>query len=78
MLCIFRVYDIEIACKAPIRFRFPLFQTLHWFAAERLVEDLRDMNSQGSRCQEQLIRGIRALASALKNWSMEKEVRSKE
>lgn len=34
------------------------------------------MNSQGSRCQEQLIRGVRALVSALKTWSLEKDVRS--
>ncbi len=63
-----------MASKAPIRFRFPSFQTLHWFAAERIVEDLRDMNSKGSRCQEQFIRGIRALAAALKSWTIEKDV----
>ncbi|EFX82823.1 hypothetical protein DAPPUDRAFT_302352 [Daphnia pulex] len=68
-----KIYNIEVASKAPIRFRFPSFQTLHWFAAERIVEDLRDMNSKGSRCQEQFIRGIRALAAALKSWTIEKD-----
>jgi hypothetical protein len=32
------------------------------------------MNSKGSRCQEQFIRGIRALAAALKSWTIEKDV----
>lgn len=72
-----RVYNIEVASKAPIRFRFPMFQTIHWFAAERLVEDLRDMSRKGSRCPEQLIRGVRALATALRNWTLEKDVRIK-
>lgn len=58
-----------------MRFRFPLFQTLHWFAAVRLVEDLRDLNKKGSRCPELLIRGIRALVAALKMWYHNKEVR---
>lgn len=66
-----------MASKAPFRFRFPSFQTIHWFAAERIVEDLRDMNSKGSRCQEQFIRGVRALAAALKSWTIEKDVRVK-
>lgn len=52
-----------------------MFQTMHWFAAERMVEDLKDMNSKGSRCPEQLIRGVRALAAALKSWTIEKDVR---
>ncbi|XP_045028311.1 lysine-specific demethylase 7B isoform X1 [Daphnia magna] len=72
-----KVYNIEVASKAPIRFRFPMFQTIHWFAAERLVEDLRDMSRKGSRCPEQLIRGVRALATALRNWTLEKDQNGK-
>lgn len=51
-----------------------MFQTMHWFAAERIVEDLKDMTRQGSRCPESLIRGVRALATALKSWALTKDV----
>ena len=39
------------------------------------MEDLRDINSKGSRCPEQFIRGVRAMIVALKSWAIEKEVR---
>ena len=69
-----RVYNIEKSTKAPIRFRYPYFEMIHWFAAERLVDDLKDMNSQGTRCPEHLILGVRALLISLKSWSLEKNV----
>lgn len=57
-----------------MRFRFPLFQTLHWFAAQKLLQDLRDINSQGMRCPELLARGIRTLIVALRKWALEAKV----
>lgn len=70
-----RVYAIEKSTEAPLRFRYPFFETIHWFAAERLVDDLKDMNSQGTRCPEHLIIGVRALLVSLKSWSLEKSVK---
>jgi hypothetical protein len=73
-LCHFHsVYEIEKASKTPDRFRFPCFETLHWLVADRIVQDLHDMNGKGVRCPEYLINGARALQAALKSWTMEKE-----
>ena len=47
---------------------------MHWFASERLVEDLRDLNKQSSRCPEHLIRGVRALLNALNTWAADQNV----
>jgi len=69
-----QVYGIEKSTQSPLRFRFPFFETIHWFAGERLVEDLKDMNSQGTRCPEHLIVGVRALLLSLKSWSLEKNL----
>lgn len=69
------MYEIEKATKAPDRFRFPYFETLHWLAAERLVQDLHDLNGQGGRCPDHLVAGARALLAALKAWAVDKEVR---
>lgn len=52
-----------------------MFQTMHWFAAEKIVELLKDMTRQGLRCPESLIYGVRALIAALRSWSNEKDVR---
>lgn len=71
-----RVYAIEKSTKAPLKFMFPFFETIHWFAGERLVDDLKDMNSQGTRCPEHLIVGVRALIISLKSWSLENTVSS--
>lgn len=47
---------------------------MHWFASERLVEDLRDLNKQSSRCPEHLVRGVRALLNALNTWAADQNV----
>ena len=47
---------------------------MHWFASERLAEDLRDLNKQSSRCPDHLIRGIRALLNALNTWAADQNV----
>ncbi len=47
---------------------------MHWFASERLVEDLGDLNKQSSRCPEHLIRGVRALLNALNTWAADQNV----
>ena len=73
-LCHFHsVYEIEKASQTPDRFRFPCFEMLHWLVADRIVQDLHDMNGKGVRCPEFLVNGARALQAALKSWTMEKE-----
>ena len=63
-----RVYDIEERIKTPKKFRFPQFEAVNWLAAQKLKNDLSDLNSDSTLCPSHLISGIKALLQALKSW----------
>ena len=70
-VCIFfdyRVYDIEERIKTPRKFRFPQFEPVNWLAAQKLKNDLSDLNSDSTLCPSHLLSGIKALLQALKLW----------
>lgn len=64
----FRVYDIEERIKTPKKFRFPQFEAVNWLAAQKLKNDLSDLNSDSTLCPSHLLSGIKALLQALKSW----------
>ena len=64
----FRVYDIEERIKTPRKFRFPQFEPVNWLAAQKLKNDLSDLNSDSTLCPSHLLSGIKALLQALKSW----------
>ena len=63
-----RVYDIEERIKTPRKFRFPQFEPVNWLAAQKLKNDLSDLNSDSTLCPSHLLSGIKALLQALKSW----------
>lgn len=63
-----KVYDIEERIKTPRKFRFPQFEAVNWLAAQKLKNDLSDLNSDSTLCPSHLLSGIKALLQALKSW----------
>lgn len=73
-LLIFRIYEIEKKIRTPERFRFPAFETINWYAAKRLCEELKDMNDLGNKVPAYLLQGTKALLFTLKQWSQDRDV----
>lgn len=67
----FRVYEIEKQINAPEKFRFPHYESVCWYAASRLVVELRDMAAAGTRVPPIMITGARCLLVALRQWGGE-------
>ncbi|KAK7085109.1 Lsd1/2 complex PHD finger containing protein Phf2 [Halocaridina rubra] len=66
-----QVYEIEKQINAPEKFRFPHYESVSWYAAAKLVTELRDMSTAGTRVPPIMIAGSRALAAALRQWGGE-------
>lgn len=60
--------------KTPAKFQYPGFETIHWFAAKRLLKELKDLNSEEKNCPPYFLNGVRALLSILKQWNTDKDV----
>ena len=61
-------YTSEERIKTPRKFRFPQFEPVNWLAAQKLKNDLSDLNSDSTLCPSHLLSGIKALLQALKSW----------
>lgn len=70
----FRIYEIERKMKTPAKFQYPGFETIHWFAAKRLLKELKDLNSEEKKCPSYFLQGVKALLSILKQWNTDKDV----
>ncbi|XP_061724570.1 lysine-specific demethylase phf2-like isoform X1 [Cydia pomonella] len=78
-----QIYEIERRVETPIMLRYPLFEAMHWYAGAHLLTMLRRHNEEtqdedftlhevGARppapLPPLLLRGVRILATALKEW----------
>ncbi|XP_041983980.1 histone lysine demethylase PHF8-like isoform X2 [Aricia agestis] len=79
-----QVYEIERRVETPTMFRYPLFEPMHWFAGAHLLAVLRRHNEETqdedfiisesnvtptqTELPPLLLRGIKILANALKEW----------
>ncbi|XP_042203962.1 lysine-specific demethylase 7B-like isoform X2 [Homarus americanus] len=66
-----QIYEIEKQINAPEKFRFPHYESVCWYAATRLVMELRDMGAAGTRVPPIMIAGARSLSAALRQWGGE-------
>ncbi|XP_049527858.1 histone lysine demethylase PHF8 isoform X2 [Dermacentor silvarum] len=66
-----QVYDLEKRIDAPNKYKFPSFETTHWFAASYVIEQLRSAIASEFKPPSFLIVGAKALMTALKNWTQE-------
>ncbi|XP_003738948.2 lysine-specific demethylase PHF2, partial [Galendromus occidentalis] len=60
------VYEMEQRLNCPSKFMFPSFETLNWFAAASVIEQLKD---QSTRPPMYLVNGAKALCSVLRRWT---------
>ncbi|CAL4140098.1 unnamed protein product, partial [Meganyctiphanes norvegica] len=66
-----QIYEIEKSIASPDKFRFPHYETVCWYAAARIVVELRDMGATGTRVPQNMIIGSRAVLAALRHWGGE-------
>lgn len=70
----FRIYELEKKMKTPAKFQYPGFETINWFAAKKLLKELKELNNEGKKCPTYLLQGVKALLSILKQWNTDKDV----
>lgn len=61
--------------KTPTKFQYPGFETVNWFAAKKLLKELKELNNEEKKCPPYFLQGVRALLSILKQWNTDKDVR---
>lgn len=69
-----RVYEIEKKIKTSEKFMFPKFEMINWFAAQKLVAFLHEINKEDRKCPAYVFVGLKALLASLKLWNSERDV----
>ncbi|XP_076304683.1 histone lysine demethylase PHF8-like isoform X2 [Tachypleus tridentatus] len=72
-----QVYETEQRIKTPHKYRFPWFETTHWFAAELVLQQLREINQGERKAPHYNVAGAKSLITALKVWSQGTEVKGR-
>lgn len=70
----FSVYEIEKKIKTAHKFRYPHFETINWFAAQSLYQQIGELNAEEKKCPNTLLVSLKSLMSSLKHWNTEKDV----
>ena len=63
-----KVFEIEERMRIPRKFRFPSYEAVNWLAAQKLKNDLSDLNGDSTLCPAHLLGGIRSLLQTLRTW----------
>ncbi|XP_035388208.1 lysine-specific demethylase 7B [Electrophorus electricus] len=63
-----RCYEMERRLKTPDLFKFPYFEAICWYVAKNLLETLKELREDNCLPPDYLIKGVKALISALKSW----------
>lgn len=66
------IHEMEKRINTPDKYKFPTFETVHWFAAPHILDQLKD-NNLGKRELAHLASGAKALVSVLKIWSSDSQ-----
>ncbi|XP_046841097.1 lysine-specific demethylase 7A-like [Xenia sp. Carnegie-2017] len=67
------IYDMELRLKTPAKYLFSSFESLHWYAAVGLIDELKNLEDCGERKPQFLIDGIHDLLKKLKSWVSKKD-----
>ncbi|XP_020290653.1 lysine-specific demethylase phf2-like isoform X2 [Pseudomyrmex gracilis] len=68
-----QIYELERKMKTPAKFQYPGFETINWFAAKKLLKELKELNNEGKKCPTYLLQGVKALLGILKQWNTDKD-----
>ncbi|XP_051548965.1 lysine-specific demethylase 7B-like isoform X1 [Myxocyprinus asiaticus] len=63
-----RCYEMERRLKTPDLFKFPYFEAICWYVAKNLLETLKESREENYLPPGYLIKGVKALITALRNW----------
>uniref|UniRef100_A0A8C2IXR2 Lysine (K)-specific demethylase 7Ab n=1 Tax=Cyprinus carpio TaxID=7962 RepID=A0A8C2IXR2_CYPCA len=63
-----RCYEMERRLKTPDLFKFPYFEAICWYVAKNLLETLKESRDDNCLPPVYLIKGVKALITALRNW----------
>ncbi|XP_062522565.1 lysine-specific demethylase 7A-like isoform X2 [Corticium candelabrum] len=64
-----RIYEMECWLNVPNKFRHPSYETLNWYAAQHLLEDLKGLYDCGEAAPSYLLNGLEAMAEAFQRWT---------
>ncbi|XP_066588907.1 histone lysine demethylase PHF8-like isoform X2 [Prorops nasuta] len=68
-----QVYELERKIKTPAKFQYPGFETINWFAAKKLLKELKELNNETKKCPPYFLKGVKALLAILKQWNTDKD-----
>ncbi|XP_076394485.1 histone lysine demethylase PHF8 isoform X3 [Megachile rotundata] len=68
-----QIYELEKKMKTPAKFQYPGFETINWFAAKKLLKELKELNNEEKKCPAYLLQGVKALLAILKQWNTDKD-----
>ncbi|XP_011162407.1 histone lysine demethylase PHF8 isoform X2 [Solenopsis invicta] len=68
-----QIYELERKMKTPAKFQYPGFETINWFAAKKLLKELKELNNEGKKCPPYFLQGMKALLGILKQWNTDKD-----
>ncbi|XP_070161711.1 histone lysine demethylase PHF8 isoform X4 [Polyergus mexicanus] len=68
-----QIYELERKMKTPTKFQYPGFETINWFAAKKLLKELKELNNEGKKCPSYFLQGVKALLGILKQWNTDKD-----
>lgn len=69
-----RIYEMERKARTPNKFCFPHFEATHWYAADALLAEIKELNRQGVALPGHLLIGVKTLIVSLKQWNQDKDV----
>lgn len=53
---------------------FPKFEMINWFAAQRLLSFVQEINKEDRKCPSYIFNGLKSLVASLKLWNSERDV----
>ena len=71
-----KVFEIEERMRIPRKFRYPAYEAVNWLAAQKLKNDLSDLNGDSTLCPAHLLGGIRSLLQTLRSWLVQLPTKS--
>lgn len=64
---------MENRLQVPLKFKFPGFRLLHWYAGKHFAKHLKILNEKYIPIQESLYVGCKVLRNTLKKWHTNKQ-----
>uniref|UniRef100_A0A914C5T2 JmjC domain-containing protein n=1 Tax=Acrobeloides nanus TaxID=290746 RepID=A0A914C5T2_9BILA len=63
-----KIYEFEEANNIDVKFMFPSFELTNWYAAQQLLNTLKEHNEEGERAPGYIIEGLKAMQISLQKW----------